>query len=330
MDDLKLATSAIALIIFLVVPGICFKRGYYTQRFKDSLNSGSFQDRLISTIFISILFQICIVLLNNILFEHKINFDTYTVFLNEDFVKKSQINLDITTLKYVTKYLVFCSVLPFSVGFVLNKTICFFNLDLRISYLRSNDIWHYYFKGNIPNDQSNIKKLKGLKISSTIVDVLVEAPNDTKLYSGYYVTHTLKKNSNDLEALILTDVERYSNSKKCFVKVPGHYFKIKGDKLININTRHIIKELNKNNSSKTPITIIAIILLLLILTSFIVPFFLQTSIFILICNIILGLIFSVLFTTLLHELTNKGSKASIFILIILNVFILFGAYILNK
>src|SRR5690606_28504277 len=308
MEDLKLASSAIALIIFLVVPGISFKGGYYTQRFKDSFNSGSFQDRLVSTIFNSLLFQICIILLNNYFFDQKINLDTYTIFLNEDVVINNKINLDLTTLIFVTKYLFFCSVLPFSVGFVINKVICFFNLDLRISYLRSNDIWHYYFKGSIPNDQSNSRKLKGLKITSTIVDVLVETPNDTRLYSGYYVTHTLKKNTTDLDALILTDVQRYSKSKNAFVIVPGHYFKIKGDKLININTRHIIKELNKNNKSTDPITYIAIVLLLSILASIIIPFFLKTNIATLIINIVFGLLFSVFFTTLLHALSTKQKE----------------------
>lgn len=333
MEDLKLATSAIALIIFLVVPGISFKGGYYTQRFKDSLNSGSFQDRLVSTIFISILFQICIILVNNYLFDQKINFDTYTAFLTEDLVKSNnKINLDFTTLSQVIKYLIFCSVFPFVIGFIFNKLICLFNLDRHISYLRSNDFWHYYFRGNIPNDNSNSKKLKGLKITSTIVDVLVETPNDTRLYSGYYVTHTLKKNSADLDSIILTDVERYSDNQKCFVNVPGHYFKIKGDKLININTRHIINELHKNSNSKDPIAIIAIILLIFISSSIIIPFFLNTSIGVLIGNIVLGLFFSVFFTTLLHTLFGKerNEVSTIAVILIFNALVAFIIYWINK
>lgn len=333
MQDLKLATSAIALIIFLVLPGISFKGGYYTQRFKDSLNSGSFQDRLFSTIFISILFQICIIFINNYFFAKQIDFETYTVFLTEDIIKsENKVSLDHDTLIFAIKYLVFCSVFPFFIGFILNKLICLFNLDLHISYLRSNDLWHYYFRGNIPNDNSNIKKNKGFKTGSTLVDVLVEVPNDTRLYSGYYVTHTLKKNSNDLDSIILTDVQRYSNTQKKFVVVPGHYFKIKGDKLVNINTRHTINELTKKSKSTDPSTYIVIFFLLLISASLIIPFFLNTGVVILIANIILGLFFSLFFTTLLNSIfsKDKSERIEIISMIILTIIISLIIYFINK
>lgn len=330
MQDLQLATSAIALIIFLVIPGISFKGGYYTQRFKSSLNSGSFQDRLVSTIFISIIFQICIILLNNYLFETKIDYETYTTFLKEDFLKNSKIKFTDSTLLFVLKYLLLTSLIPFLVGFVLNKLICLFSLDLYISYFRSNDYWYYYFRGDIPNDDRFKNKIKKINITDTIVDILVEVPNETKLYSGYYVNHTLKKDGHEIDTLILKDVQRYSNSKNKFVEVPGNYFKIKGDKIINVNTRYLKNELTIKNGKKTNFdSFLAISLIVGIILSFIIPFYLEGGILKLIINIILSLTLTLFSITLIFSASNTYEKnkvsavTSISILIIIIIGILY-------
>ncbi|WCM42407.1 hypothetical protein MG290_01685 [Flavobacterium sp. CBA20B-1] len=309
MEDLKLATSAIALILFLVIPGISFKGGYYTQRFESLLNRGSFQDRLVSTIFISILFQICIILLNNYFFDSKISFKTYTTPLQEDFLSNyNNIDFDRKTLVFVLKYLLFSSVFPFFIGLLFNKLICFFNLDLYISYFRSNDYWYYYFRGNIPNNDRFRKKIKNVKINSTIIDALIETPNDSRLYSGYYVNHTLKKDSNDIDTLILTDVNRFSNNQKKFVTVPGHYFKINGNKIINLNTRYIEEKVVKRRRSFDINSFLAILLLTEIIISFIIPFYLEGGFFKLILNIIILLLISLFSTTLFHSVFSKEYK----------------------
>src|SRR5690606_17944386 len=335
MEDLKLATSAIALIIFLVIPGISFKGGYYTQRFESSLNSGSFQDRLVSTIFISILFQICIVLLNNYFFDTKINFQTYTTLLTDDFLKENnEINFDKNTLWFVLKYLLFRSVFPFLTGFTFNKFICLFNLDLYILYFRSPDYRYYYFRGHIPNNDRLRNKIKNTKIMSTIVDALIETPTDSRLYSGYYVNHTLKKNSNDIDTLILTDVLRYSTNQKKFVNVPGHYFQINGDKIININTRYIQKSIIKNKNKSDVSAFIAIVFFVELIISFILPFYLEGGILKLILNTILLLMLSLFSTTFFYTIFSKykivdqNKSMGGFILIIFILTLIF--YLLNK
>lgn len=331
MEDLKLATSAIVLIIFLVIPGISFKSGYYSRRFK-GINSGSFQDRLVTTVFISILFQIFIIFLNNYLFDDKIDSETYTKLLSQElFTKNNNIDLNPKNLVYALKYLLFCSIFPFIVGFLLNKIICFFRLDLGISYFRSNDSWYYYFNGNIPNDEK--RSFKKLKVISTYVDVLVETSTENKLYSGLYVTHILKKNNAELDYLILKDVLRFSYGKNKFVVVPGNFFKINGEKIINTNTRHIIKEITNKSNKIDPLGIIVILLLLESVASVVIPFYLNTNLLITILNIVLLLLLSLFFSTLLHKIFVNREKAdrksTVITLIVIILLIVSGFYALN-
>lgn len=334
MDDLKFATSAIALIIFLVLPGISFKNGYFTQRFRNSLNSGSFQDRIISTIFISIIFQIFIILINNSIFETKIEFETYSTFLSEDFIKKNNFNFNLDNLLLFFKYLLFCSLFPFIIGFGLFKFVTFFNLDLFIPYFRSNDYWYYYFRANIPTDDRFRKNIKKVNISDVLVDVLIEIPEGTRLYSGYYVNHTLKPNCYDIDTLILTDITRYSDSRKEFVTVPGNYFKIKGDKIININTRYITNELHKLKTNGLADKILPSLLIIEMVFSFIYPFYINSGILILIINITILLILSLFSTTFFHIVItdkNKVSKknTSLFLFFVILMFCSIF-YIINK
>jgi hypothetical protein len=125
-----------------------------------------------------------------------------------------------------------------------------FGWDKIFEFLRYPNSYYYLLSGEI-KDIDFINRKKGLKnfvlmtnrpsskIELKVIDVLVKVNNSLMLYRGLLKHYTLAAD-NKLDKLYLTATYRSKYQENCdsdhnFRKIPGAYFAIDGNDIVNIN-----------------------------------------------------------------------------------------------
>ncbi|WP_157718029.1 hypothetical protein [Gramella sp. MAR_2010_147] len=126
-------------------------------------------------------------------------------------------------------------------------------LDRKISILRFKNHWHYYFRGEISGFK-DFKDIEIKKVGLTVADILIQTSDaTTNLYKGFLRQHTINRNTGDLENVYLTSVQRYSESRKKFVEIPGDLMIFQNERIVNINLKFYPLEPNKNKVAFFPL-----------------------------------------------------------------------------
>lgn len=324
-----LTIIAISYIVFLIVPGIFFKRFYFQSKFQNDFYKGAFADKIITSIFWGIFIQALCLLIFKFTFDY--SFDEIYRRLNN--LYESLQDNHLPQLSYIQlKYLVgvFASSIVFSclLGHLFHKLVRLFGLDIRFSPLRFSNDWHYIFRNELDASKSLLDGFNKTYYS-TEVDIIVNDFKDDRpsFYSGMLKDYHLTPEGN-LDRICLGYAKKRTKNKDGVIE----FTDIKGDSLIipycniaNMNLRYnydykpkrkvIIPELVQGT-----LMLVMVFVLILIL---IVPWFSTVSVWSKILGVLLFTISWSALVSLISEWFNDEKRLNwpmrLFVLAILLV-----------
>ena len=249
-----------------------FRKFYFSGDFTKQFQQGNLMERLLWTLFFSLLIITFSILSFNFI-------EIYGGIKTQEYISYNNIKKLFETLsanklpeqsdvdKYDYKNYIYLILIIYCIsiftGFVSYKLIRLCNFDSYIPALRYKNYWHYLIRS---------KKINGEKKSSnkylyTNADVLIECKDKTELYSGYVQNYFIDPLTNKLNCIILKDAykfitilntknqdfetsiekneniyERHKNySEKVVYKkyIPGDILTLFDDRIININLTYV-------------------------------------------------------------------------------------------
>ncbi|MBB5285032.1 hypothetical protein HNQ92_003180 [Rhabdobacter roseus] len=227
-------------IVLLIVPGVFFKRFYFTGEFSKQFGVGLFADRLITSIFWGLIVQIITFLTFSRFFGFTLK--EIKLYITNGYAKLAKNELpddfDNYNLWMILGYLFASIVIAALLGIVCHSIIRAFKIDTKFRVFRFSNHWNYYFRGDILSSGDFKKQRKG-KVLSTYIDVVMDGGNQKpKMFSGFLSQYTISARTGELEAIFLTDVKKYSESKQAFKEIPSDFLIIPYNKVIDLNIRY--------------------------------------------------------------------------------------------
>tara|TARA_R110002012_G_scaffold279098_1_gene467020 strand:+ start:20329 stop:21492 length:1164 start_codon:yes stop_codon:yes gene_type:complete len=272
--ELNLAFSTVFYISIFIIPGLIFRRIYFSGEFNKQFSQGNLLERIVWSILTSgIILVICAILLlfakfnidyqNDIIPQIKYT-DIQDVFNSVGDNKLPTEEMFFKVYIDIFKIIGFLYIISFSAAVLFKWLIIYFGLDRSIKFLRFNNYWYYFMRGKAPHlDKKFVKKHW-----FTLADIMVDNGNDgVKMYSGTVVDYFIDRSTNQLDVIFLKDTSRYkflTNSeeekrskdqvevknrrKYDLIKIPGNTFCIPFQNVHNLNLTYI----SKNESKKSP------------------------------------------------------------------------------
>ncbi|MDN3550721.1 hypothetical protein [Mucilaginibacter aquaedulcis] len=329
--------SSIIIIVWLIFPGVVFKRFYFQGQFAKQFGVGLFADRLITSIFWGIIVQIITFLFYSRSFgftftgiKGKIN----TIYTNIASNKMPDITYQ--HLTYILGYLACLIFVAFFLGSFFHFLIRILKIDVKVPVFRFSNHWNYYFRGEIVS-MREFKSLNKGKWLSTMVDVVIEDGSEkNKMVSGFLTQHTISQKTGDLETIYLTGAKRYSQSSGQFKEVPGDCLVIPFEKVVDLNLRYTFQVIDINLRRRILFQrLVLIILTFGLLFILIFPWYLKRSIFYRILGIVFGGITWLLFIMIASNPFQPNPRIKLEpkhlwpILIFMIAFLIFTIYFLG-
>ncbi|MCR8559293.1 hypothetical protein KXD93_16670 [Mucilaginibacter sp. BJC16-A38] len=305
--ETQFTISSIIFIVWLIVPGVIFKRFYYQGQFTKQFGAGLFADRLITSIFWGVFVQIITFLIYSHLFGFTIlSIKKYVDGAYTDLKKDLMPSVLYEYLIYILGYLVSFIVMAAFSGMVLHKIVRLFKIDVHFNVLRFSNQWDYYFRGDILATRDFKGSKKG-KVLSTMVDMLIDdATEKNKLVSGFLTQYNISPKTGELETIHLTGAQKYSETEKRFKDIPGDCFIIPFSRIINLNLRYNIQVVDNDKKKKAIFSLISAIGLLGLLFLIIFPWYLKISL----GYKLLGILFSLISGLLLIAICANPFQAN--------------------
>lgn len=175
---MEIAFHSLLILLFIVFPGVVFRRFFYQGEFSKQYDSKSWYH----TLYISAIVGVIVHLITSYLFhnavvriERKYFLDAFTIFSDSEnylSIVETYGTKEIKLAVYYSIVLFFVAVLTGILGY---WTIRAFSLDIKFSIFRFTNYWHYYFKGEIIGTKvyKNIRRKGDIKF--TLADVLIQA-----------------------------------------------------------------------------------------------------------------------------------------------------------
>lgn len=282
MGDLNLTIFTVLYIVFLIIPGVVFKRFYYLGDFSKQFANGSVAEKFVTSLFLGMIVQICSFLsFSNFIGLEFENVSSFLQALHGQMMNNQFPGIDKSILGFLIVYEVWSVFLSALLGIVFHQVIRYFKLDIKYKHLRFNNRWHYYFTGEIhlPDayKEPNVRKIT---VKSTSIDALVQyGEGKTKLFTGILVDHDVTP-SGDLSTIYLSEVQRYKIDKdgKFELKsVPGNYFMIPYHTVLNMNVQYALDIIYKKEVPTKVRHAVAYVSLAYFLLSLILPWFFDLS-----------------------------------------------------
>jgi hypothetical protein len=258
--DVNITLISILVIVLLFIPGFFFKRFYYSGKFTKQFHSGTFAERFITSVFWGIIVQfVSLALMGKFttLQYSKLRLPI-TAFL-KSLTNSEPPECTPISFNYIVAYIFVTVMLGIMLGLVTHNIVRILRLDIYIPVLRFSNYWNYYFKGDLKQLRGNRRKGK---VISTNIDAIVDdgTGNKNKLYSGFLADYIISPITGDLETIVLSSAERWSESKNDFKSIPGDNLIIPYKTVLNLNVRYNIQsKRNREDLSDifTAITLLA-------------------------------------------------------------------------
>jgi len=249
--------ALIFIFFLLIIPGFLARRAYYNGEFSKEINwSRNTFSNFLSSLLVGIITVSVFVLIYNLISTSKISFDGIlnlldTYFIGDQYPRVISIKkrFDGFTEVFGSKYLPFIGFSYFFsliIGFLFNRIVMTFDLDIKFKLLRFSNNWHYLTSGRILRlEKVDLpSEYKKYKVKNTFFDILVAENGDkTTLYSGLHADYEVSSvDVNKLEKIHLLQAARYKKNEEGMIErkeIPGNLFTIMGDRILNINTTYI-------------------------------------------------------------------------------------------
>ncbi|PVH26985.1 hypothetical protein [Sphingobacterium corticibacter] len=242
-----LTILAVFYIIYLVVPGIFFKRFYFQSKFNKEFYSGSFADKIITSIFWGIIIQLIIVLI----FMSVSSMDMSQLYIRckniySDLQTNSLPDVSDFQLKTLLVLFILSMILACTLGHIVHKAIRLLKLDIKFSPLRFSNEWNYLFRNELNHDDFKLNKYRN-SYHSTQVDVFVNDSSEDKpnFYTGVLHDYSLDQDGQlDRISLSIAKKRIIKEGAKEYSDVAGDILIIPYRNISNLNLRfnYIYKE----------------------------------------------------------------------------------------
>lgn len=249
---MDIAISGI-VIIFLLLPGISFNKGYYSGEFSRKYLSNDFYSLFVSTLFPSLFIYLISFPIVYFIFGYGYDIRVFLGIIssNDELVSQSIEAVN----RFIVEIIVFQLVVnlgSYFFGKVLHDIILKYSLDTKVHILRFNNIWHYLITGRFLQyrDVLNIDTVQDIDL--TFVDALVNINNQTFIYTGILIDYQLGKDGT-LDLLIITKAQRKLVSvgnEEDYRDIRGNYLVLKYSDLINVNLSFIQIEPSVNDTGE--------------------------------------------------------------------------------
>lgn len=228
--NLALSTFVIFLIL---LPGIFFRRFYYTQEFSTEYFKQTFLEIFLSGFIPSLIIHAVWYFLAKC-FGYYVDLELFGSLLTSNPNPAVFKNLD-DFAQPILWYHFSMWIGSGGLGALFKQLVRTRGLDRRYSLLRFQNSWHYIFTGEFMEFPRSIKALTEDKVEDielVYVDALVQTQEGSILYEGILVHYDLSKEGG-LDCIGLEQVQRryLSHDRKKSFKTPKHY-EIPGDILL--------------------------------------------------------------------------------------------------
>ncbi|MFV5686137.1 hypothetical protein ACM55I_11890 [Flavobacterium sp. GB2R13] len=240
---MEIALGAL-IIIILLLPGICFRKGYFSEEFSNQYTIKDFFQLFVNTFIPSIVLYL-IALPIILIFGYKYNISTLIGLISSNdtlFVKSVD-----KVGKFQNEILLFQFIInsiSFLIGYQLKNHFIRKSLDSTIEFFRYKNIWHYVLSAkfiNFERSQISLNNNTVEDVDITYVDALVAVGEKVFIYNGMLVDYQLATEGH-LDFLIIKDVQRKQIDKRRYKDVNGHVIILKYENIINLNLTFIEAE----------------------------------------------------------------------------------------
>ena len=204
---MSIALSTLVLF-FLLVPGILFRRFYFSEEFSKQYFKETFFGVFISTILPSLFFHFLWYFIVKI-FGQQVN-----LFVLGDIVSQQPSNLSFQNIQNNSTKILIYNLSMFIVsgcsGYLLKQYVRKEKWDRKYKIFRFQNSWHYILKGeffDFPRAEITLDVDTVEEIELVFVDAIMEINGKSYLYDGVLVDYELNGN-NGLETISLSNSQR--------------------------------------------------------------------------------------------------------------------------
>lgn len=259
---MSIALSTLVLF-FLLIPGVLFRRLYYTEEFSRQYFKETFSAVFIATIVPSLLFQVIWYFLSKL-----IGFEVDLTILG-DLVSREPKQGTFENIMLHSGSILWYNVSMFLVaglsGYFLKKLVRSRHWDRSFKFFRFQNSWHYILKGeffDFPRAQFTLVEDTVEDIEFVFVDAVVEIGGESYLYDGILVDYNLSHDGG-LETISLSNTKRRrlfddstinstgkkeDNSNK-YYPITGHILVLKYSEIKNLNFKYLRLDLDSEKQN---------------------------------------------------------------------------------
>ncbi len=249
------------LIFLFLIPGILYRRFYYSEEFSKQYFKESFFGVFSSTFLPSLVLHSIGLIIVNLLTSHYINLNVVIDLVSKNPSESTIENVN-NNIYLIIIYNFLLSLLAGLIGYLLRKIVRLNKLDREWKAIRFRNSWHYIVKGEFFDfDRANIELSNDTveDIEFVFVSALVEVKESTFIYDGILVDYEL----NDQDSLnyititaskrrkITDDCEIEENIKKDnsnnYYPIEGHILLLKYSEIKNLNFTYYTLERETEN-----------------------------------------------------------------------------------
>jgi len=239
---MNIALSTVLIFVFLL-PGLAFRRFYYTEEFSKQYFKQSFFGVFLSSFLPSLVLHSVWVSSVRI-FDYYIDFVIIGHLISaKDFHQASYENIQ----TYLTPIIIYNSsivLVAILTGLLFKLLIRKFKIDRTLKIFRFQNHWHYIVKGEFFEFRRASFDIKDNveDIELFYIDALIDTEEGTILYDGFLVDYELSSEGG-LEQISLKIVQRRylkddsktESKQDKYYTIRGHILVIPYDKIINLN-----------------------------------------------------------------------------------------------
>ncbi len=255
--EFNIALNTIVYLMLFLFPGILFRKFYFRAAHSKQFDQGNLFERFIWTVLSSVF--ILFVVIGLFIFVRTVLSLPLLQSLSYETIKEIFDSLGANELPEVeeieTSYFDFLTFL--SALYLLSIIFGFLSYLLNskvLNLFKYNNYWENVIKGTYKKNSIESNKVFGY----VTADVLVDANDEAKLYSGRVVDYFLAQSNNKLETIVLSNVFRYKkiiDEKGAHVatesrKIPGDNFCVDTSRVLNLNLTYVSEEKETNKFYK--------------------------------------------------------------------------------
>lgn len=241
------------IILIILLPGICFRKGYFSGEFSNQYTIRDFFQLFINTLFPSVVAYFVFLPIIYFLFGYYYDIEVLLGLLTatDSRIDESIQKIDDFALE-ILLFQIIINTSAFGFGYLFKDFVVGSSLDAKNKFFRYKNIWHYLLSAKFilfKRSQFRLERDKIEDIDIIFVDALLVLGELCFLYTGILVDYELSTDGS-LDLIYLKDAQRKQispNVHDTYKDIDGHIIILKYSKITNLNLSFIqVTEIEKN------------------------------------------------------------------------------------